>query len=128
MKNVILAVIAMILRSGRGSNLNWIKSSLSYANGNCVQVAGLPDDEIIRIRDSKKPRGPVLKFTPDEWDAFIGGVLNGEFDRKSNQDRISATHPAHRAYRSQERASRAMAAAMPARQQGPETRAGDLLS
>ena len=59
---------------------DWKKSSLSYANGNCVEVAGLSGD-LIRIRDSKNARGPVLGFTPDEWDAFLGGVRNGEFDR-----------------------------------------------
>ena len=37
----------------------------------------------IRVRDSKNPRGAVLNFTPGEWDAFIGGVRNGEFDRKT---------------------------------------------
>jgi hypothetical protein len=58
-----------------------MKSSLSYHNGSCVEVAGLGDD-IIRVRDSKNPRGAVLSFTPAEWDAFIGGVHNGEFDRQ----------------------------------------------
>jgi hypothetical protein len=60
----------------------WIKSSLSAYNGNCVEVAGLADDRI-RVRDSKNPRGGVLNFTPAEWDAFVGGVRNGEFDRKT---------------------------------------------
>lgn len=58
----------------------WIKSSLSSYNGNCVEVAGLADD-IIRVRDSKNPRGGVLNFTQAEWDAFVGGVRMGEFDR-----------------------------------------------
>ena len=58
----------------------WIKSSLSGYNGNCVEVAGLTEDRI-RVRDSKHPRGAVLNFTPAEWDAFIGGVHKGEFDR-----------------------------------------------
>ena len=35
------------------------------------------------VRDSKNPRGPVLMFTPEEWDAFFGGVRNGEFDASS---------------------------------------------
>jgi Domain of unknown function (DUF397) len=59
---------------------NWIKSSLSYGNGNCVEVAGLSSD-VIMVRDSKNAKGPVLGFTPGEWDAFVGGVRNGEFDR-----------------------------------------------
>ena len=57
----------------------WIKSSLSYANGNCVEVASLPDGGI-GVRDSKDSEGPVLRFTSDEWHAFLGGVRNGEFD------------------------------------------------
>jgi uncharacterized protein DUF397 len=61
------------------SGLYWIKSSLSYANGNCVEVAGLPGGEI-GVRNSRDSAGPVLRFTSDEWHAFIGGVRNGEFD------------------------------------------------
>jgi hypothetical protein len=57
----------------------WIKSSLSFSNGNCVEVACLPDG-VIGVRDSKDSAGPVLRFTSDEWTAFLGGVRNGEFD------------------------------------------------
>jgi hypothetical protein len=60
---------------------DWMKSSLSMHNGSCVEVAGL-GDEIIRVRDSKNRRGGILHFTQAEWDAFIGGVHNGEFDRR----------------------------------------------
>jgi hypothetical protein len=60
-----------------------MKSSLSVYNGNCVEVAGL-EDAIIRVRDSKNPRGGMLSFTPAEWDAFIGGVRLGEFDRRQH--------------------------------------------
>ena len=62
----------------RGSGLAWVKSSLSFANGNCVEVAGLPDGGI-GVRNSRDPEGPVLRFTPDEWRAFLGGVRGGEF-------------------------------------------------
>ena len=57
----------------------WIKSSLSYANGNCVEVSDQPEGTI-GIRNSREREGPVLRFTPDEWQAFLGGVRNGEFD------------------------------------------------
>ena len=67
-------------RERPGSGLYWIKSSLSYANGNCVEVATLPGGEI-GVRNSRNSAGPVLRFTPDEWHAFLGGVRNGEFDR-----------------------------------------------
>jgi hypothetical protein len=66
--------------SGGGSDLSWVKSSLSYSNSNCVEVASLPGGGI-GVRDSKDPGGPVLRFTPGEWDAFLGGARNGEFDR-----------------------------------------------
>jgi hypothetical protein len=57
----------------------WIRSTFSFSNGNCVEVAELPDG-MIAIRDSKQPDGPVLKFTAAEWRAFIEGVQLGEFD------------------------------------------------
>lgn len=65
------------------SGLGWIKSSLSFSNGNCVEVASLPEGEI-GVRDSKDSEGPVLRFTSDEWRAFLGGVHNGEFDSFGN--------------------------------------------
>ncbi len=64
---------------GPGSDSYWTKSSLSFSNGNCVEVASLPDGEI-GVRDSKDSEGPVLRFTPGEWHAFLGGARNGEFD------------------------------------------------
>jgi Domain of unknown function (DUF397) len=62
-----------------GSGSHWIKSSLSFSNSNCVEVADLPDGEI-GVRHSKDPKGLVLRFTSDEWHAFLGGVRKGEFD------------------------------------------------
>jgi Domain of unknown function (DUF397) len=62
-----------------GAALRWVKSSRSYANGNCVEVAEVPDSGVA-VRDSKDPSGPVLRFTPGEWAAFLGGVHGGEFD------------------------------------------------
>ncbi len=69
-----------LVSEGRpGSDLRWTKSSLSFSNGNCVEVASLPEGGI-GVRDSKDAEGPVLRFTPGEWHAFIGGVRTGEFD------------------------------------------------
>lgn len=60
------------------SGISFKKSSLSMGNGNCVEVAHVSG--LYVMRDSKDRAGPALKFTSDEWHAFIGGVRNGEFD------------------------------------------------
>jgi Domain of unknown function (DUF397) len=57
----------------RGPGPGWIKSSHSYANGNCVEVAGLPGG-LIAVRNSRDRAGTVLRFTPDTWRAFLGGI------------------------------------------------------
>jgi hypothetical protein len=45
-------------------------------NGNCVEVAELGDGAV-GVRDSKDPRGGVLRFTPEEWKKFLDGVGHG---------------------------------------------------
>lgn len=61
------------------SEAEWFKSSRSTAQKECVEVAHL-DGGLVGMRDSKDPTGPALVFAPAEWDAFTGGVRNGEFD------------------------------------------------
>ena len=54
--------------------LVWRKSSYSGSSGgNCVEVAPLPEGGRA-VRDSKDAGGPVLRFTAEQWRAFIGGV------------------------------------------------------
>lgn len=48
------------------------------ANGQCVEVANC--DCGVQVRDSKDQQGPVLSFTHAEWDAFLAGARDGEFD------------------------------------------------
>jgi hypothetical protein len=59
----------------------WRKSSRSNAQANCVEVAFCPDGDVA-VRDTKDDgAGPVMFFTPGEWDAFVSGVERGEFRR-----------------------------------------------
>ena len=37
-------------------------------------------DYVITMRDASDPNSPTLVFTPAEWDAFVAGVKDGEFD------------------------------------------------
>ena len=62
------------------SNAKWFKSSHSGGPNECVEVAWLTKGHV-GVRDSKNPDGPALVFAPGEWEAFTGGVCNGDFDR-----------------------------------------------
>jgi hypothetical protein len=53
-------------------------SSHSQENG-CVEVEGLPEGWVA-VRDTKDRDGPMLRFSPVEWEAFLKGVRSGEFD------------------------------------------------
>jgi hypothetical protein len=70
--------------------VTWRKSRHSGGSGACVEVTVTTDtsqwphkadaEKLYLMRDSKKPDGPVLAFTPAEWEAFVLGVRDGEFD------------------------------------------------
>ena len=69
----------------------WRRSShCGTAGPSCVEVTVTTDTsgwphkadagKLYLMRDSSKPDGPVLAFTPEEWEAFTLGVRDGEFD------------------------------------------------
>lgn len=55
----------------------WHKSSAS-GQSNCVEVAHQPG--CVLVRDSKAREAAPLRFTQEEWAAFLAGVRRGEFD------------------------------------------------
>jgi Domain of unknown function (DUF397) len=55
------------------------KSSASGSSGNCAVVARDEDGSVLLSNDSQ-PEVPALKFTPEEWTAFLEGVRLSEFD------------------------------------------------
>ncbi len=62
------------------STTAWIKARRSGTNGgSCVQVRRHGD--MIEVRDTKDAGvGPTLRFTLDEWAAFLDGAKRAEFD------------------------------------------------
>jgi hypothetical protein len=59
--------------------LPWQRSSFCQgADSTCVTVVIRPAQ--VLLRDSKHPHGVVLTFSRGEWEAFLLGVHNGEFE------------------------------------------------
>lgn len=57
--------------------VTWRKSSRSGAVGNCVELAW-PAPEVVAVRNSRNPDGPVLVYTRADLAAFLAGVRNRE--------------------------------------------------
>ncbi|MBB5115706.1 hypothetical protein FHU28_005545 [Micromonospora echinospora] len=55
----------------------WQRAEGDNSEG-AVEVAFV--DDLIGMRNSAEPNGPVLVFTQAEWDAFVAGAQDGEFD------------------------------------------------
>ncbi|MEU9833064.1 DUF397 domain-containing protein [Streptosporangium sp. NPDC048047] len=64
------------------ANVAWhISTKSENGGGSCVEAGPLADDSgRIAVRHSHHPDGQVILYTRAEWDAFIGGVKDGEFD------------------------------------------------
>ncbi|WP_434592769.1 DUF397 domain-containing protein [Streptomyces sp. A5-4] len=54
----------------------FMKSSYSSGNGECVEVA-LNIPGAVAVRDSQRPAGPLVLLTPAAWAAFGAHVAAG---------------------------------------------------
>lgn len=52
------------------SGVRWRTSPCSGGQGECVEV-GRNIPHLVPVRDSKRPTGPVITFSPDAWRTFI---------------------------------------------------------
>jgi hypothetical protein len=60
-------------------DVRWFKSGRSSAQGNCVEVAKLQGGGVA-VRNSRHPDGPALVFTFGEFEAFVMGAWDGDFN------------------------------------------------
>ncbi|MCF2527990.1 MULTISPECIES: DUF397 domain-containing protein [Streptomycetaceae] len=65
--------------AGSLHGVTWQKSRRSNSQGNCVEMAALPDGDIA-VRNSRFPEGPALIYTRAEIVALILGAKDGDFD------------------------------------------------
>ena len=57
----------------------WVKAERSGGSANCVEQRR--NGDLIEVRDTKdRGTGPVLRFTPAEFAAWLHGARSGEFD------------------------------------------------
>lgn len=64
------------------SNVTWHISTYSPDNGgNCVEAGPLTDGtDRVAVRHSHRPNAELILYTRTEWEAFLNGVRNNEFD------------------------------------------------
>ena len=67
------------MRASKLQHVSWQKSQRSNSQGNCVEMARLPDGAVA-VRNSRFPNGPALIYTPAEIEALILGTKDGDFD------------------------------------------------
>jgi hypothetical protein len=64
------------------SATDWQKPALCGPNsGDCVEV-NLTHPDLVAVRDTKLPAGPVLVFDIGEWEQFVAAVRSGQFDHR----------------------------------------------
>lgn len=55
-------------------HVRWLRSSYSTGANNCVETArprSGPAAGLLAVRDSKRPAGPALLFSPESWTGFL---------------------------------------------------------
>ncbi|MEU8539389.1 DUF397 domain-containing protein [Streptomyces sp. NPDC048717] len=57
------------------STATWRKSTHSNTSGgDCLEVADDASPDLVPVRDSKQPRGPVLLITVAAWTPFVASL------------------------------------------------------
>jgi hypothetical protein len=65
-----------------------ISTKSEGGGGNCVEAGPLADGSgRVAVRHSRHPDGPTIIYTHTEWEAFLRGVKDHEFDFPLDQSR-----------------------------------------
>jgi Domain of unknown function (DUF397) len=51
-----------------------------FVDGADVPIKHKHADRMVVLRNAANPDGDALYYTPNEWEAFVLGVKDGEFD------------------------------------------------
>jgi hypothetical protein len=54
----------------------WFTPRYSQQSNNCVETLITPS--AVYVRNSKRPQGPTIEFTHDEWRAFIASARESD--------------------------------------------------
>jgi hypothetical protein len=67
---------------GELAGVAWHISTRSDSGGaSCVEAGPLADGSgRVALRHSRNPDGPTIVYTRAEWEAFLAGARDGEFD------------------------------------------------
>lgn len=58
-----------------------ISSKSPDGGGQCVEAGPFSDGSgRVAVRHSRRPDAEIIVYTRSEWEAFIAGAKNGEFD------------------------------------------------
>ncbi|MCP2337608.1 hypothetical protein FHU30_002956 [Actinomadura rupiterrae] len=68
----------MVVRSDRGNVLDWRKSSISGASGECVEVA--PWRALVLVRDSRAPERGEMELSRERWHGLLTCIRAGRCD------------------------------------------------
>ncbi|MCH7231112.1 DUF397 domain-containing protein [Glycomyces sp. L485] len=57
----------------------WVRPDAEDGTPGELEIGFAPDC-LVAMRRADDPSGTILIYTPEEWEAFVGGVRDGEMD------------------------------------------------
>ncbi|WP_199037214.1 DUF397 domain-containing protein [Glycomyces salinus] len=61
------------------ASARWVRPQTDDGTPGELEI-GFADNGLVAMRRVDDPDGTILIYTPEEWEAFVGGVRDGELD------------------------------------------------